>query len=55
MGIEDPDEDVAEQHRPITDLDEDDEIPQESEQLFSEADPTDVAEQHRVVPLVDED
>jgi hypothetical protein len=47
MGIEDPELDVAEQQRLITDLDEDDEELPEPGQLPLEADPADFADQHR--------
>lgn len=55
MGIEDPDTDAAEQRRPVTDLDEDDEEPADSPQPPWEADPADYAEQHRVVDSADDD
>jgi hypothetical protein len=47
MGIEDPELDVAEQQRPLTDLDEDDEELLEPGQFPLEADPADFADQHR--------
>jgi hypothetical protein len=54
MGIEDPDPDVAEQKRPITYINEDDEeLPDSADVL--EADPADVADQHRVEPVIEED
>jgi hypothetical protein len=55
MGIEDPDLDVAEQKRPLTYIDEDDEEPPDPMQVPLEADPADVADQHRVVPVIEED
>ncbi|MFY9805852.1 MAG: hypothetical protein WCC38_16815 [Pseudonocardiaceae bacterium] len=50
-GIEDPD--VAEQQRPLIDLDEDGDP--DTTQPPLEADPADFADQHRDVPLADED
>jgi hypothetical protein len=55
MGIEDPDPDVAEQQRALTDLDEDDEELPDLVQPPLEADPADFADQHRDVPVIDED
>jgi hypothetical protein len=55
MGIEDPDLDVAEQQRLLTDLEEDDgELPGGAQPPL-EADPADFADQHRAVPPADED
>lgn len=51
MGIEEPD--VAEQQRPLIDLDEDGVA--DATQPPLEADPADFADQHRDVPLADED
>jgi hypothetical protein len=56
MGIEDPDQDVAEQRLPLIDLDEGDEdegLPEQAQPPL-DVDPADFADQHRGVP-VDED
>jgi hypothetical protein len=55
MGIEDPDADAAEQQRPVTDLDTDDEELGGVTQPPLETDPADFAEQHYEVPSLDED
>jgi hypothetical protein len=55
MGIEDPPEDVAEQHIPVVPDIEDDEFDVEAmpDDLPWEADPADVAEQFREAPVDD--
>ncbi|MGH3782097.1 MAG: hypothetical protein ACRDRO_16140 [Pseudonocardiaceae bacterium] len=53
MGIEDPDPDVAEQHRLLIDPDEDEGA--DPTQAPLEADPADFADQHRAIPLPDDD
>ncbi|HJT04402.1 MAG TPA: hypothetical protein VJ757_12370 [Pseudonocardiaceae bacterium] len=55
MGIEDPDDDAADQRRPVTDFPEDDEELGELSEAPLEADPADYAEQHRVVASADDD
>jgi hypothetical protein len=55
MGIEDPDADAADQRRPVTDLQEDDDELGDFGRPPIEADPADFAEQHRAVPSIDED
>jgi hypothetical protein len=55
MGIEDPDADAAEQQRPVTDLDTDDDELGELAQPPLETDPADFAEQHYEVPSLDDD
>jgi hypothetical protein len=56
MGIEDPEQDVAEQRLLLTDPDEDeDEGVPESAQPPLDVDPADFADQHRGVPTDDED
>ncbi|MBV8994833.1 MAG: hypothetical protein JO287_14325 [Pseudonocardiales bacterium] len=55
MGIEDPDADAADQRRPVTDLQDDDEEMGDLTQPPLEADPADFAEQHRAIPSIDED
>ena len=55
MGIEDPDADAADQRRPVTDLQDDDEELGDLTQPPLEADPADFAEQHRAIPSIDED
>lgn len=52
MRNEDPDADVAEQHRPLA---EDDDTVEDPDGLPLEAEPADVAEQHRVVPQDDDE
>lgn len=55
MGIEDPEQDVAEQQLPLTETDEDDEgVPERTQPPF-DVDPADFADQHRGVPTDDED
>ncbi|MGH3550162.1 MAG: hypothetical protein ACRDQU_19020 [Pseudonocardiaceae bacterium] len=53
MGIEDPDLDVADQTRPLIDLDEDDDP--DPTQAPLEADPADFADQHHSIPQPDDD
>jgi hypothetical protein len=53
MDIENPEPDVAEQLRPLIDLDEDDDVG--ATQAPLEADPADFADQHRAIPLPDDD
>ncbi|MFZ0120347.1 MAG: hypothetical protein WAL99_13055 [Pseudonocardiaceae bacterium] len=53
MDIEDPEPDVAEQLRPLIDLDEDNDV--DATQAPLEADPADFADQHRAIPLPDDD
>jgi hypothetical protein len=55
MGIEDPEQDVAEQQLPLADPDEDDEEVPERVQPPLDVDPADFADQHRGVPTDDED
>jgi hypothetical protein len=54
MGIEDPDADVAEQQRPTTETEDDEEPVADPGGLPQEADPADVAEQREVVPEDDD-
>ncbi|HTF50626.1 MAG TPA: hypothetical protein VK735_24565 [Pseudonocardia sp.] len=53
MGIEDPPEDVAEQHIPVVADIEDDEVDAMPDDLPWDADPADVAEQLREAPVDD--
>jgi hypothetical protein len=53
MGIEDPDQDVADQQRLAIDLDEGDDA--DPTQAPLEADPADFADQHHAIPLSDDD
>jgi hypothetical protein len=55
MGIEDPEQDVAEQQLPLADPDEDDEGVPERAQPPLDVDPADFADQHHGVPTDDED
>jgi hypothetical protein len=54
MGIEDPEADVAEQLRPASPVEEDDDRVTDPDGLPAEADPADVADQRTVVPEDDD-